>query len=94
MPRWMINCEEHSRLASLGLDHPLTFRDRLIVRGHRLICPPCRQLKKQFDSIRKACIGRLAEFGEERKGGDASVRLPEDACRRIKAALRDRLPKR
>jgi hypothetical protein len=97
MPRWMINCKEHSRLASLGLDQPLSFWDRLFTRVHRLICPPCRHLKKQFDSIRSACRGSLAEFGEDQedqKVAHTADTLPEDACQRMKAALRDHLHKR
>jgi hypothetical protein len=94
MPRWMINCKEHSRLASLGLDQQLSFWDRLNARVHRLICPPCRHLKKQFDSIRNACRGGLAEYDEDRKAGrHTAVTLPEDACQRMKAVLRDHLHK-
>jgi hypothetical protein len=93
MSRWMINCEEHSRLASMGLDHRLPFWDRLSARMHRWICPPCRQLKKQFDAIRNACRGSLAEISEDQMEGDAT-RLPQDACRRMNAVLRDRLDKR
>ncbi|MEJ2660571.1 MAG: hypothetical protein P8Z73_07605 [Desulfobacteraceae bacterium] len=89
MPRWMINCEEHSRLASRDLDGPLSFWDRLSAGLHRWICPPCRQFKKQLDTIRTACKDGSADFDEDQ--GSQSATLPEDACRRMKAAIREHL---
>jgi hypothetical protein len=90
MPRWMINCEEHSRLASRDLDGPLSFWDRLSARVHRWVCPPCRQFKKQLDTIRSACKDGLAEFDEDQDAAGTTT-LPEDACQRMKAALREHL---
>lgn len=89
MSRWMINCKEHSRLASRDLDRQLSFWDRFSARVHRLICPPCRQLKKQLDTIRSACKDGLAEYYTDPDPA-AGATLPEDVCRRMKAALRER----
>lgn len=89
MPRWMINCEEHSRLASRDQDGPLSFWDRMGARVHRWMCPPCRQFTKQLETIRKACKNGLAGIDENQ--GAESATLPEDACRRMKDAIRDRL---
>jgi hypothetical protein len=88
MPRWMINCEEHSRLASQDLDRPLLFWDRFSVRVHRWICPPCRQYKKQLNAIRSACRDRGGDINEDRGKGPV---LSEDACRRMKSAIREHL---
>jgi hypothetical protein len=91
MARWMINCREHSRLTSESMDHSLCFWDRLSVRIHQLICPPCNQLRQQFDAIRKAC--RLIPSESEDAGGgkkDVAV-LPEDVCQRMKSVLRAHL---
>lgn len=90
MPHWMINCEEHSRLASRDLDGPISFWDRMSARVHRWVCPPCRQFKKQLDAIRSACKDGLAEFDEDQDAADAAT-LPADACQRMKAALRKHL---
>ncbi len=90
MPRWMISCKEHSRLASRDLDSPLSFWDRLSARVHRLICPPCRQLKKQLDNIRNACKDGPSEFDRDQDAVNGAT-LPEDVCQRMKVALRERL---
>jgi hypothetical protein len=88
MPRWMINCEEHSRLASRDLDGPLSLWDRLSARVHRRLCPPCRQFKKQLDAIRSACQDGLAELDVDQDTAGAGATLPEDVCRKMKIALR------
>lgn len=90
MPRWMINCEEHSRLASLDQDEALSFWDRISARVHRWVCPPCRQFKKQLDAIRSACKDGIAELDEDQDAA-AALTLSEDACQRMKAALRKHL---
>jgi hypothetical protein len=88
MPRWMINCEEHSRLASQDLDGPLSFWDWLSARMHRLFCPPCRQFRKQLDAIRSACRDGWDDIDE---GQTSGATLSEDACRKLESAIRDRL---
>ena len=88
MPRWMINCEEHSRLASRGLDGPLSFLDWLSERMHRWFCPPCRQFKKQLNIIRNACRDGWGDVDEDQAIG---ATLSEDACRKLESAIRDRL---
>ena len=91
MPRWMINCEEHSRLASRDMDGPLSFWDHISARIHRRVCPPCRQFKKQLDAIRSACRDGLAAFDKGRDAADDAAILPEDVCRKMKTAIRKRL---
>lgn len=91
MGRWMINCKEHSRLASEGMDRPLSFWDHLGVRIHRLICPACKRLKAQLDAIRLACRLIPSESDESQARDPNHVVLPKEACRRIKAALREHL---
>lgn len=91
MARWMINCREHSRLMSEGMDHPLTFWDRLSIRIHQWICPPCNRLGKQFDAIRKACRRIPAESDKEQGIEKPLPAIPEDACQRMKALLRHHL---
>lgn len=91
MARWMINCKEHSRLASQSMDRPLSFWDRLSVRMHLLICPPCNQLKKQFDAIRKACRMIPAETDETCGINQDTIAIPKDAIQKMKAALSEHL---
>jgi len=89
MPRWMINCEEHSRLASRDLDGPLSVRERLSARLHRWLCPPCRQFQEQLNTIRRACEDGSADAAGDQAAGGAT--LPEEACRRMNAAIREHL---
>ena len=91
MARWMIDCKEHSRLASESLDRPLSFWDRFSVRMHQWICPPCSQLKRQFDIIRKACRLTPQETENARGIDKDTIALPNDAIQRMKAALREHL---
>ena len=93
MPRWMISCKEHSRLASEGMDHALTFWERLSIRIHQWVCPACARVQCQFRAIRAACRRVPADDQWDQPAGiDTSV-LPEDACRQIKAILREQIGK-
>lgn len=86
MAPWMINCKEYAKLVSRGLDGPLSFRERVSIKMHDWICPPCNHVKKQLKAIGEACrfVSSNAEDGE-----DQSTVLPDDACERIKAALKN-----
>lgn len=91
MGRWMINCQEYSRLTSESMDRSLSFFDRLSVRIHQLICPPCKRLRQQLDAIRKAC--RLFPEGWDDDRGMNADRpdLPDKASRRMKSVLKEQL---
>ncbi len=91
MSRWMINCKEHSRLTSESMDRPLSFWDRISIRIHQWICPPCSQLKKQFVAIRKACRLIPAETDEDRGINEDTIAIPKDAVQKMKSALREHL---
>lgn len=93
MARWMINCREHSRLTSKSMDHPLTFWERLRIRLHQWLCPPCAGVKKQLRAIRDACRHTPSDSDTEQRPDKHLPRLPEDACRRIKAAIREQSKK-
>jgi hypothetical protein len=91
MAIWMINCKEFSRLTSESMDHPLTIGERLKIKVHQWICPPCNRLRQQFAAMRKACRMVPAESDENQGLKNGSAALPEDACRKIKSALREHL---
>jgi len=91
MTRWMINCQEHSRLTSESMDHSLCFWDRLSVRIHQWICPPCNRLRQQFNAIRMACRLIPGQSDEIRGIKKDSLVMPEDAFQRMKSALREHL---
>lgn len=48
----MLNCKQTSLLVSQSLDRPLTWRERLAVRIHLLICVYCRRFTQQLKLIR------------------------------------------
>jgi hypothetical protein len=86
MGRWMINCEEYSKLVSVCMDRPATIWERLLIKIHQLICPPCGYMRKQFDDIRTACrwvpADQVDSSSDERS-------LPDAARDRIKSAIKD-----
>lgn len=85
MARWMINCEEFSELVSQQMDRPLSFRDRISLRIHQWICPPCRFIKQNFTTIRQACRWMPPD---EVDSGSTCETLPEDVVARIKSAIK------
>ena len=50
----MLNCKQNSELLSQALDRPLTFREKLAMRLHLMMCRGCRNFEKQLAFIRKA----------------------------------------
>jgi hypothetical protein len=86
MTAWMINCKEYSALVSKELDWQLSFWERVSLKMHGWICPACHHVKKQLDTIRQACRIAPSEVSCEE---DPSCTLPDDACSRIKAALKN-----
>ena len=86
MTRWMLNCKDYAQLVSEGLDRPLSLWDRVSMTTHRLMCPPCNLIKQQIDSLRKACRFVPSDNPDEI---DKNCVLSDDACMRIKKALRE-----
>ena len=50
----MLNCKQTTELLSQSLDRPSTFRERLAMRMHLLVCHGCRNFKQQLAFIRRA----------------------------------------
>ena len=49
----MLNCEEAARLMSLAQEKKLSRWERIQLRFHNLICPPCDYLEKNLGFLRK-----------------------------------------
>ena len=75
------SCRRAVRLQSEALDHPLTFRERLGLRFHLLICKWCRRYGKQIAFL------RTAARHEEPDLDSVPQRLPPEARERIKQRL-------
>lgn len=86
MGRWIINCEEYSKLVSACMDRPPTIWERLLVKFHQVICPPCGFMRNQLEDIRSACRWMPEDETDPSREADA---LPEAARARIKSALKD-----
>jgi hypothetical protein len=86
MTLWMINCKEYASLVSLKLDRPLSFRDKVMIRLHQLVCPPCKHIQTQMASIREACRWVPPNGADSNEGVCV---LPDEARMRIGAALKD-----
>lgn len=84
MARWMLNCKEFSQLVSEGFDRPLSMWDRASIAMHRLMCPPCKVIKKQIDMLRKSC--RYIP-SDDPDATDITCDLPDDARKRIKKVI-------
>lgn len=72
-------------LLELSLDRELSFRERVALRFHDLLCSYCERLKKRLRAIRE-----IIQTGQdvERIAIDEADRLSPEARERIKKALR------
>jgi hypothetical protein len=80
----LLNCKETSQLVSQSLDRSLTWKERLAVRFHLLICKYCTRFNKQLLAMR-AGLKRASQAIED----DANIQLPSDAKARIEQAIKD-----
>ena len=55
----ILSCREATRLASQGLDRPLSFGERVRLRLHLAICSGCANFTRQIALARRA-VQRLA----------------------------------
>lgn len=83
----MLSCKETSLLVSQSLDRHLSWRERVALRMHLLVCNACRSFANQAAFLRAAARW----FG---RGTNASelLRLSSDARERIARKLRDKQP--
>jgi hypothetical protein len=77
------DCKAATRLQSEALDHRLTFRQRVGLRLHLLLCKWCRRYGKQITFVRNASQAHPDEVA-------AAVpdRLSDEARERIRQKLR------
>ena len=90
-PRRLLNiltlrCAAASELASRAMDEPLGFPERLALRGHWLVCSPCRLFRDQLVVLREAGRRHKVRCSEFDEGGES---LSRSGRARIGKALRD-----
>jgi len=58
---WLPNCATALRLAQLGAERPLAWRERLALRYHGRLCPFCTCQEDRFRKARAAMTRAEAE---------------------------------
>jgi len=53
----MMNCKRATQLMSQKMDRPLTFKERLSLRFHLMICSGCRNFNDQMLDLRQIMKG-------------------------------------
>lgn len=79
----VLTCKEVSSLVSESLDRRLSWRERLGVNLHLLICKACRRFADQMRFLHAAA----RQFSRNYPIDMTSTRLSESARRRIRHAL-------
>jgi hypothetical protein len=79
------HCTEILRLASLSLEQPLSFRMRLNMRLHFLICVWCERYNKQIKFLHQACA-HASHQDEILLGRGLSAEARQRIVRRLKSA--------
>lgn len=86
MSKWVISCKEYAFLASKSMEKSMSMRERLLIKIHLWLCPPCNHVKKHLQLISKACrLVKGEEFGEESE----TPKLPKERCEQIQAAIEE-----
>jgi len=85
----MLSCKETTRLVSESLDRPLSFRQRMSVTMHLLLCRFCSRYRKQMRLMRLA-LERLAKDKGDELGSISDDSLSTEARERIKKTLHHR----
>ena len=90
--RWVVwvwqhtpQCTEILRLASQSLEQPLSFRTRLKMRLHFLICVWCERYDKQLKFLHRAC-SHASHQDETLPGRGLSAEARQRIVERLKTA--------
>lgn len=82
--KWSVTCKQNAELASRAMDERLSYRERLAMEVHTLICRNCARFKQQLRTMR-------ALFRQETEFTDASPGLTPAARQRIETELQNKL---
>lgn len=75
----MLTCKQNSLLVSQSFDRELSWRERLGVHMHLLMCRGCARFKQQMDFLRKA----VHRFTRAQAEAEERTRLSAAAIERI-----------
>jgi len=87
MDRLTPSCEVITQKVSRSMDEPLSFKERLQVRIHLMMCEFCTRYRQQLLTIRR----RIQQHAEEWEEGavPSEAHLSPEAKQRIKEKLND-----
>ncbi|HEB56359.1 MAG TPA: zf-HC2 domain-containing protein [Gammaproteobacteria bacterium] len=73
----MLTCKQATELASKSLDKKLSFRQRIELRLHLLMCRQCRNYLAQLHILRRAArqMARSVEKGQQQLSSEARKRI-------------------
>lgn len=78
----MITCKQASQLLSQSLDRQLSWRERLVLRFHLLLCDACKRFARQI-----VLLGNTVKQVFQKIEQDEHLQLPQEARERITAAV-------
>ncbi len=76
-----LSCRRFNELASLRLDVPLTFKERISFTLHRMVCSICRPMPRQLARLRAWMLAT------DQADQDNPAPLPQEVTTRIRDAL-------
>jgi len=84
----MLTCKEVSELVSQTPERPLSFRERLGIKLHLMMCKLCSRFTRQMKFITKATNTFMYQ-PEECLDHDHATQLTDEARERIKNKLKE-----
>lgn len=82
----MLSCKQTSELVSQSLDRPLTWKQRMSVRLHLLMCAACTRFSRQL-ALMQTTIDKFIFDTEQ----NLALKLPLDAKQRMTEAIKTRV---
>ncbi|HEY8119376.1 MAG TPA: zf-HC2 domain-containing protein [Methylophilaceae bacterium] len=82
----MLSCKQASQLISQSLDRKLSWRERIGLRLHLLICDVCTRFRKQLQIMRNY-VRQMRDEIEQ----DETLQIPVGAKTRIATVLASRI---
>ena len=82
----MLTCREVTKLVSESMESRLSWRKRVGMRIHFMMCVSCARYRRQLFTIRKLIHNYLSE---EESQTDAGDHLSPESRQRMKRALKD-----
>lgn len=79
----MLSCKETAQLVSQSYDRRLSWRERLGVRLHMVICDACSHFRRQMDFLRRVTRRFTQEQEEIEKAAGLSARARERIAREL-----------